>query len=451
MSAQSRSQLRPSPTAVDGALRAVGLSRARPPDGVEEWTDFLDQLQGSLVAGSPVDGSVFEALFTLSPTATMSQDYTEVIEWMDGLRSSGVTDLAAYLADRPHELVAGASRIVVVAANDAAVDVTGVPRRRLLGPIDPDMVNPEAYVSWTAQLMTVWSGEHLLTQEFTGARGDGTPFDARLIMVAPETAAGPDYSRVVVTIHDITVQRQRERDMEDLVAQKTSFVASVSHELRTPLTAVLGFAELLHTGMAMFDPHEAEEFIGTLRTEALDAANLVEDLLVAARTELGQMTVTRRSLDPRQLMESLMAHLPTDAGIDEHIEFDGPHELCIGDAARIRQILRNLVTNAIRYGGGKIRTSVVSRGNSVGFQVWDNGPGILPVDVDRVFRPYERASTNTHGPSSVGIGLSVSRKLAQLMDGTLEYRREPGWSVFELELPIARNELPIPNPRSTAA
>ena len=107
------------------------------------------------------------------------------------------------------------------------------------------------------------------------------------------------------------------------------------------------------------------------------------------------------------------------------------------DAARLRQILRNLVTNAIRYGGDTIRVAITSGSDRVRIEVRDDGPGIPPEHVERVFEPYARSDLGISNPDSVGLGLPAALDLARLMGGSLVYDRDGGETVFRLVLPRA--------------
>ena len=106
------------------------------------------------------------------------------------------------------------------------------------------------------------------------------------------------------------------------------------------------------------------------------------------------------------------------------------------DPARLRQILRNLATNARRYGGPNVEVRVVAGADVTTVEVRDDGDGISPEDREHIFEPYRTAHASIGQPASVGLGLTVSRQLARLMDGDLEYERDGTWSVFRLTLPV---------------
>ena len=112
------------------------------------------------------------------------------------------------------------------------------------------------------------------------------------------------------------------------------------------------------------------------------------------------------------------------------------------DPTRVRQILRNLLTNAVRYGGRQVRVELGVIGDKARLEVCDDGDGIDEEDHNRVFEAYHRAHHRRGQPASVGLGLTVSKRLAQLMDGDLTYYRKDGWSVFSLSLHVATGNEP---------
>jgi signal transduction histidine kinase len=235
-------------------------------------------------------------------------------------------------------------------------------------------------------------------------------------------------------------ERNKSRQLlEDLLKSKDEFVASVSHELRTPLTAVVGLAQELHHNGFTFGKEEAQDLIALIAEQSLDVANIVEDLLVAARAGTGALTVIPGEVDLRGEIAAILAGnliLPAD---DEGVPIEGDAETAWADPTRVRQILRNLLTNAVRYGGDAVRVTLSSTRDTACLRVHDSGDPI-PTDAhDRIFKPYQRAHSIPSQPASVGLGLSVSLQLAELMHGSLTYEHTGGESVFTLTLPTARS------------
>ena len=216
-----------------------------------------------------------------------------------------------------------------------------------------------------------------------------------------------------------------------LMRSKEELIAAVSHELRTPLTAVLGLAEELHSAQNL-PPEERSQLLGLIVEQSRELAHLVDDLLVASRADAGRLAVTaERIWLGEQVIQTLRGLPPPEGWSVTPPQGDAAAR---GDALRIRQILRNLLTNAFRYGGRHIRIDIERRGDLVALIVADDGQGVPAGEHDRIFEPYERAHETPGRPGSIGLGLSVSRRLARLMGGDLRYH-PGGGSAFELLLP----------------
>lgn len=226
-------------------------------------------------------------------------------------------------------------------------------------------------------------------------------------------------------------------DMADhltkLVDDKDQFIATVSHELRTPLTTVIGYAELLASEDTGFTPEDRHEMVGAIVREAGELDDLIQDLLVAARAADGNLVVTTVHVDlAAQIAQVLEALTP---GVAVNVTVVGDSPSAAGDPMRVRQILRNLMMNAVKYGGPQITAELHNGDHDVTILVRDNGSGVAAEQQELMFAPYETLTSGRIVPGSMGLGLSVSRTLARLMGGDLTYRYEQGESLFELTLP----------------
>ncbi len=214
---------------------------------------------------------------------------------------------------------------------------------------------------------------------------------------------------------------------------RDEFVATVSHELRNPMSVLLGLAQELASGYESFSDEERREVANMMAHQADDASWIIEDLLVAYREDMSQVTVLTEDFDITEEVHRVLE------SVDEPVAFE-PDEAASrvrADPRRTRQILRNLVSNAVRYGGDEIKV-VTRRGDSdtVHIVVCDNGEPLDPHEAERIFESYERGS-GLLNQDSVGLGLSVCRKLARLMDGRLSYEHDGVYSSFVVTLPAA--------------
>lgn len=241
---------------------------------------------------------------------------------------------------------------------------------------------------------------------------------------------------ITATVYLIRMQATNRRvaTLEHLIEAKGEFIATVSHELRTPLTAVMGFADLLQEPGTELTPSDRTQMLAAIADQSEEVSAIVEDLLVAARTDIGDLTVAAVPLNMRAQTTQVLEMMDQNKSIAVH----GRAPKAVGDPARVRQILRNLFTNARRYGGEHVSVELGSDSDDRALLViTDDGDPIPVEDRERIFEAYQRAHNKPGRTGSIGLGLAVSRRLARLMGGDLTYRHQNGQSIFELSLPTA--------------
>ncbi|MFZ0012898.1 MAG: PAS domain-containing sensor histidine kinase [Acidimicrobiia bacterium] len=211
---------------------------------------------------------------------------------------------------------------------------------------------------------------------------------------------------------------------------RDEFVATVSHELRNPISVLLGLAQELATDYEGFSDEDRRDMAEVMARQADDASWIIEDLLVAYREDMTRVSVRNEPFDVVEEIERVLE------GVEEDIALSVGEgaRMVMADPRRTRQILRNLVSNAIRYGGSRIAVDTRRADASVEIRVCDDGPALDAAEAQRIFESYERGS-GLLDAKSVGLGLSVARKLAGLMNGYLVYRHEDGFSTFIVTLP----------------
>ena len=378
----------------------------------------------------------YELLFARAPVSIWEEDYRAVGTWLNGLRQKGIDDLRSHLAAHPEEVMSAATSIIVTDVNQATLELLEAKdKSQLLGPLPPDSVTDHAHRSFIEQFVAIWEDRDHLDTALRGTTIRENDIDGVLRWVVPRERGRLDLEHVVVAMVDITELRRAERRLQDLVKSKDQFIASVSHELRTPLTAVVGLTAELRNHHSAFSPDEHEEFLGLIAQQAADVANIVEDLLVAARADIGTVSLAPKDIDIAAAVRSLADTADDETGPILELPSNGRLH-ALADEVRVRQILRNLLSNAQRYGGD----TIIVRGGREEARVWievgDNGPGIAETERERIFEPYTTAHPVSGVTAAVGLGLTVSRQLARLMSGDLTYRCEDGESTFRLSLPV---------------
>ncbi len=387
----------------------------------------------------------YQTLFHGLPIAVYEEDFSRVGAWLRWLRERGVKDLRAYLAENREALRNAISLIQVRDVNPAVVELLEADNaQQLIGPLNPAVFTEETLISMQEQLLAIWEDRDSVDLELTGTTLQGNRLDAIFHWSVGRVGGKLDLSKVLVAVTDITHRKEIEEQMATLVRSKDEFLASVSHELRTPLTAVHGSAEVLREQWPELAEEERTELVGFIARESQELAHIVEDLLVAARADVGRLSVVPEEIDVHREVAAVLAAVTGSAG--PPIDIGGVTGRARADPLRFRQIVRNLLTNALRYGGEEvvIRSDLVN--GELLLQVCDDGPGIPESEREAIFQPYHRAHTTRGLPGSVGLGLTVSRQLAMLMEGDLVYRHAEGMSTFELRLPAVERARTTPAP-----
>lgn len=234
--------------------------------------------------------------------------------------------------------------------------------------------------------------------------------------------------------------RERRLSMEsqlaaarELARAKDEFIASLSHELRTPLTSIYGFSELLLVD-GVEDATQASELITIINTESSELMRMVEDILTGARLDSGALTfdITPMSIVPE--IENVVEPFRR-AGLE--ITLSCLPAIVTADRMRFRQVLRNLISNAQKHGGARIAIGTQVKGGDLVLAVVDNGPGV-PLEIEsRLFERFVHDGRRALLTGSVGLGLAIARNLTEAMNGTLQYERIEGHTVFSLTLPVS--------------
>lgn len=226
---------------------------------------------------------------------------------------------------------------------------------------------------------------------------------------------------------------------------KSSFLSGMSHELRTPMNAILGFSQLLQMQAL---PAEQLDAVNEIRSAGQHLLALIDDLLDLTRIEAGRLAVIALPVDVAAVADEALSIVQPMLAVNRLRLVNGiPAGLAVlADPVRLRQVLVNLLSNAAKYNreGGQVTVDVMQpEPRRVRLRVSDTGEGIAPDRLSRLFQTFERLGAEHSGVEGTGIGLALSRQLAELMGGTLGVASRVGaGSTFWIELPVAEDGVP---------
>jgi signal transduction histidine kinase len=248
-------------------------------------------------------------------------------------------------------------------------------------------------------------------------------------------------ANAVQNIRSYEAERSTVEELRRLSALRADFVSLVSHELRSPMAAVIGAARTLQERWRSLSPDQREAFLALIGDETNRLAALIGDVLDTSRIEAGTFNYRFSDIDLSALVADVVG--TAAVGQDEvHVRADVPEVLppVRGDAERLRQVLTNLVDNAVKYSpaGDEVAVRARRENGRVLIEVIDHGPGI-PYDQQRlIFEKFGRADVAGGSKPGTGLGLFIARSIAEAHGGTLDVRSGHTGSTFTLALPLRR-------------
>ncbi len=241
---------------------------------------------------------------------------------------------------------------------------------------------------------------------------------------------------------------------------RSAFLAALSHELRTPLNGILGFTDVLLSELDGPLSDEARENLSIVRTSAEHLRSLIDDVLAFSALEAGEFRLSREDLDLYLVASDVVTEARLTAS-QKNIQVElakddseGP-TFAQADRRRMRQVLQNVVSNAIKFTSqGKVRVEVKRKGSEVHCIITDTGPGIPKADLETIFREFEQSSAGAAQRTGTGLGLAITRRLTDLHSGRVEVESEPGHGAkFTIAIPVVASvDISIPpHPRLSQA
>jgi two-component system phosphate regulon sensor histidine kinase PhoR len=357
-----------------------------------------------------------EALGALAANASVAFSKAELYQQVELERERSV----AILANVADGIVAVDRDEQIVLWNAAAERITGVPSEEAVGRSVFDVLQRELRSE-----SETGSGDRLVPVR----RGDGEVW-LSLTEAIMRDPVGETAGRIFA-FRDISGERVVEQ-------MRSDFVSTVSHELRAPLTSIYGFAATLLREDVQFGEEERRTFLGYIESEAARLTSIVDKLLSVARLDAGDLQLELAPVDVRSLVSEVVNSARSEAldGHDFVVDLPESPLAARTDPDKLRQVLANLVDNAVRFSpnGGRVTVAAARRGETIVFTVADQGVGIPDIEQRRIFSKFYRVGDAQTG--GTGVGLFIAQGLVNALGGRITVRSEEGrGSNFVVELP----------------
>jgi len=360
-----------------------------------------------------------------------------------------VPDYAQLLVDSSLDMIISVDLLLrIVEFNPAAEIAFGYKRDEVVGQ-SVEMLYADPNEAWRIRTSSLDEG---FSGEVRNRRKNGEVFYSYLRSVGLRNESGEIIGAMGFS-RDITVEkkclaelRQAREAAEAATQAKSQFVANVSHEIRTPMTAILGFVDLLANAEA--PETERRSAIQIIRRNGEHLLGIVNDILDLSKIESGKMQLERNACSPHEVVNDVAALMQVRAQARQlalRVQWDGPiPETIVTDVTRLRQVLINLVANAVKFtSAGEVRITTrmtagpADSGASLEFEIADTGIGLTAEQLQRVFEPFTQAdNSTTRRYGGTGLGLSICRHLVHMLGGELTAESVPDrGSTFRFSIP----------------
>lgn len=289
-----------------------------------------------------------------------------------------------------------------------------------------------------------WSGQGTA---FTGGEIGRVQDFAEVVDLA--YARYSDFQEATEAQNQLISELREAKDAAELANQaKSQFLANISHEIRTPMNAIIGYAQIMQNSPDLTDKHR--QAVGTIQTSGDHLLKLINEVLDISKIEAGRMVIQESDFDLDQLLQSLAVMFDLrcrEAGLEWRLELPSPGRVSVrGDESKLMQVLINMLGNAVKFTQkGSVSLNVTPAGpDNYRFVVTDTGQGIGADEQQELFQPFQQGSAG-YERGGTGLGLAVSKRLVELMGGTLELESAVGkGTTFSFSIKLSRSQSVLP-------
>lgn len=388
----------------------------------------------------------YRQLFEQAPIAIWNMDFREVMNVLNALRAEGIADLDAHLMANPQLVRELFNKVRVRGINTTAISMIKAPGREALINHLQDLADENSIKGYQQDLVFLWEGRTQFTREFTVVRYDGQPIHNLANFIIPLKNGEPDYGDVIITITDITEQKQAEDErlaraiQHERVDLVDRLMEALSHDFRTSLASIETSRYLIERSLEQTTPDKIRQRLDVIRTNVFHLTEQLDNMSMVASF----IRDNAKRVDLNELARHTIAQWSHEAS-RRHIQLDFQPDVnlptIMGHGEELSLALTHLLNNAFNYtppqGRVTVRTMTLPGNSSIAIEVADSGAGIseehLPHIFDFFYRGDSARSTETGG---MGLGLSIVRMVAEGHQGRVivESRLNSG-TVFRLILP----------------
>jgi protein-histidine pros-kinase len=275
--------------------------------------------------------------------------------------------------------------------------------------------------------------------ELSGMKKDQSEFPVEISLSPLETEHGTWFSAAV---RDVTDRKRFEQAIQEANRLKSEFLANMSHELRTPLNGIIGFSEFLIDKKAGMLNEKQQEYLNDILNSGTHLLHLINDILDLSKIESGKMELFRETFSLKEAIGevcSVISGISKKKNINLKVDIEGNAENVSADKQKFKQILYNLISNAVKFtnNNGKVEVIAQTDNGDLSIQVRDDGIGISAEGINRLFMPFVQLDSSvSRKHEGTGLGLSLTKRMVELHGGSISVRSEPGrGSTFTAVLP----------------
>lgn len=402
-----------------------------------DWVGLLTWF--ALVAGVAILVIIIMAFLAMRSIRARDRARSSLVEQLSFTEKLlEISPLPIYLVD---------AQGVIIVVNQALESFLGIKREQLLNQPTSRFLSEADQQSLQINNQSLLREGGQVSYERRLAMPDGTERDVLLNKVVVSNDDGLPRG-VLTVVLDVTRFRDAERATlqardaaENASRSKSEFISNMSHELRTPLQSILGFSEL--GLLRVKDDDQVAGMLHDIHASGQRMLTLVNDLLDIAKIESSVDQVVFSDVDLRHLIDTVVRELEPQR-LAKHLEFDVQgllHAIVVhADAQRLHQVVRNVMANAIKFSPLNARIEIelkVVANQRVRLTVLDQGCGVPPDELEKIFDPFVQSSLTKDGSGGTGLGLAICRRILRAHEGTIHAENRPqGGAAFKIELPM---------------